>query len=68
MNLEILYSKALKREFLSLDEALFLYENAPLSELCYIADILKREVKGDNNIVTWQIDRNVNITNVCVRM
>ena len=66
MNLEILYSKALKREFLSLDEALFLYENAPLSELCYIADILKREVKGDNNIVTWQIDRNVNITNVCV--
>lgn len=64
--MEQLFQKALRREFLSLDEAYSLYENAPLADLCYLADCLRREIKGDTNIVTWQIDRNVNITNACV--
>lgn len=65
-NFDLIYNKALNREFLTLDEAFILYEEAPLSELCYVADTLRRKIKGDNKIVTWQIDRNVNITNVCV--
>lgn len=64
--MENIYNKALSRQFLTIEEAYSLYENAPLADLCSIADTLRREIKGDNNIVTWQIDRNVNITNVCV--
>lgn len=64
--MEKIYQKALRREFLSSLEAYSLYENAPLADLCHLADTLRREIKGDNNIVTWQIDRNVNITNACV--
>ncbi|MFQ8807244.1 MAG: radical SAM protein [Alistipes indistinctus] len=30
------------------------------------ADALRREQAGDPQVVTWQIDRNVNITNVCI--
>lgn len=66
MNIEQILDKALSREFLTVDEAFFLYENAPLTELCAAANILKNKIKGDDKIVTWQIDRNVNITNVCV--
>lgn len=64
--MENLYQKALDGQFLTLEEAYNLYENAPLTELCYIADTLRRKIKGDEKIVTWQIDRNVNITNVCI--
>lgn len=64
--MENLYKKALNLEFLTLEEACTLYENAPLTDLCYVADTIRKKIKGDNKIVTWQIDRNVNITNVCV--
>lgn len=64
--MEYLYKKALNLEFLTLEEAYTLYENAPLTDLCFIADAIRKKIKGDNKIVTWQIDRNVNITNVCV--
>ncbi|MEG1607581.1 MAG: CofH family radical SAM protein [Mucinivorans sp.] len=49
----------------SFDEALELYLHAPLAELMAAGDGLRRELHP-NNVVTWQIDRNVNITNVCV--
>lgn len=47
-------------------EALELYRTAPLAELCAAADELRRAKVTDPNVVTWQIDRNVNITNVCI--
>ncbi len=62
---EKLYDRALRSEPLMADEVLWLYENAPLGELTYVADAIRRRLHpGD--VVTWQIDRNVNITNVCV--
>lgn len=63
--LDPLYEKALALEDLTAQEALALYRRAPLDELAALADRLRRmQVPGDT--VTWQIDRNVNITNVCV--
>jgi len=37
-----------------------------LAELAAVADEVRRNVVPDPNVVTWQIDRNVNITNVCI--
>lgn len=65
MNLEDLYRKALDFEFLSEDEGVFLFEKAPLAELMYIADEL-RKIQVPHGKVTWIIDRNVNTTNVCI--
>lgn len=66
MNLSQLYKKALQLEFLSLEEGLFLYYNAPLSELMHIAHTIRNIKKNNSPEVTWIIDRNVNTTNVCV--
>lgn len=59
------YQKALDLQFLNAAEGLFLYEKAPVSELIYVANLL-REKKFPGNEVTWLIDRNVNITNICI--
>ncbi len=66
MNLEKIFEKALKPKFLSFEEGLALYKNAPLSELIAVANELRKKHKPESKIVTWQIDRNVNITNVCI--
>ena len=65
MDLQSLYKKALAFEFLSVEEGMFLFENAALSELMFVADTLKN-VQVPHGRVTWQIDRNVNTTNVCI--
>lgn len=65
MQLANLYSKALKFEFLSLEEGMFLFEHAPLSELMFVANEMKKH-HVPHGKVTWQIDRNVNTTNVCI--
>src|SRR5947207_13707016 len=65
MNVAVLFEKALKFEFLSVDEGVYLFENAPLTELMYIANEL-RKIQVPHGKVTWQIDRNVNTTNVCI--
>ncbi len=65
MNLNELYQKALRFEFLTVEEGMYLYEYAPLTELMYVADEL-RKLQVPHGKVTWQIDRNVNTTNVCV--
>src|SRR3984893_2605508 len=65
MNFSGLYDKALKREFLNMEEGMFLFEQAPLTELMYLADEL-RKIQVPHGKVTWQIDRNVNTTNVCI--
>jgi cyclic dehypoxanthinyl futalosine synthase len=65
MQLQDLYDRALKFDFLSADEGVFLFENAPLTDLMYIANEL-RKVQVPHGKVTWIIDRNMNTTNVCV--
>jgi cyclic dehypoxanthinyl futalosine synthase len=66
MHLSELYKKALQLEFLSLEEGLYLYHNAPLPELMNIAHQIRNIKKNNSPYVTWIIDRNVNTTNVCV--
>ena len=65
MTIDNLLNRALKFEFLSIEEGKFLFENAPLAELTFVANELRKIQKPDNK-VTWIIDRNVNTTNVCI--
>ena len=65
MELNDLYKKALRFDFLTVNEGVFLFENAPLAELMYVADELRKK-QVPHGKVTWQIDRNVNTTNVCI--
>jgi cyclic dehypoxanthinyl futalosine synthase len=60
-----LLKKALRFEFLSVEEGTFLFKNAPLTELMAVADEL-RQIQVPHGKVTWIIDRNVNTTNVCI--
>lgn len=64
-NLDFLYSKAIDIKPLTVDEGLLLYQNAPTSDLIYIGNTLRKKIVH-NPKVTWQIDRNVNITNACI--
>ena len=65
MELNDLYQKALRFEFLTVEEGMFLFENAALTELMFVADELRKK-QVPHGKVTWQIDRNVNTTNVCI--
>ena len=65
MNINKLYKKALRQEWLSADEGLYLYEHASISELMFIGNQLRKK-QLPNKKVGWIIDRNVNITNVCI--
>jgi len=65
MNNNDLLAKALNFEFLSVEEGVFLFENADLTELMYVANELRKK-QVPHGKVTWQIDRNVNTTNVCI--
>ncbi|MDE3124656.1 MAG: dehypoxanthine futalosine cyclase [Bacteroidota bacterium] len=65
MQLNDLYQKALNLEFLSIEEGMFLFEQAPLTELMLVADTLRKK-QVPHGKVSWQIDRNVNTTNVCI--
>ncbi|MDR2936958.1 MAG: dehypoxanthine futalosine cyclase [Rikenellaceae bacterium] len=65
MKLEPLYEKALGSENLTTDQAEELYTRAPLGKLAAVAHQLRIEA-APAETVTWQIDRNVNITNACV--
>jgi len=60
-----LFQRALDLEFLSAEEGQYLFEHAPLAELMAVADALRKK-QVPHGKVTWQIDRNVNTTNVCV--
>ncbi|MBS1646724.1 MAG: CofH family radical SAM protein [Bacteroidetes bacterium] len=66
MQVAALLERALKLDFLSIEEGIFLFESAPLPDLMLVANEIRKIKKGDNNIVTWQIDRNANTTNVCI--
>ena len=65
-DLSQIYEKARAREMLSREEAYRLWEEAPIDELAAVADEVRRAAVPDPEVVTWQIDRNVNITNVCI--
>lgn len=65
MLLSDLYERASKFEFLSAEEGMFLYEHAPLTDLMFVANELRKK-QVPHNKVTWIIDRNMNTTNVCV--
>lgn len=65
MNVADILQKALNFEFLTVDEGIFLYDNAALAELMYVADEMRKK-QVPHGKVTWQIDRNVNTTNVCI--
>ena len=65
MVLNDLYKKALEKQFLTVEEGVFLCENAPTPELMEIANTLRIQQKKSNK-VTWIIDRNLNTTNICV--
>ncbi|MFT4666527.1 MAG: cyclic dehypoxanthinyl futalosine synthase [Polaribacter sp.] len=65
MQVNQLLQRALKLEFLTAEEGVFLLENATTASLMHVGDQLRQHhVPGKN--VTWIIDRNSNTTNVCV--
>ncbi len=65
MKVDILLKRALALDFLSVEEGVFLFENAPTAELVYVGNkIRQHHVPG--NTATWIIDRNSNTTNVCI--
>ncbi|MEL6843738.1 MAG: CofH family radical SAM protein [Bacteroidota bacterium] len=67
MNTQDLLQRALNFEFLSLEEGVHLFHEAGTAELMYTANEMRKIHKKDTlDIVTWQIDRNVNTTNVCI--
>lgn len=64
---EQIIEKALAGEAITLNEGLHLWEHAPLSQLMASADLIRERINPGNK-VGWIIDRNVNITNVCISM
>ena len=65
MNTSQIIRKALRLEFLTPAQGAWLFEQLPLGELMMIGHHL-RKLHHQDNKVTWLIDRNVNITNICV--
>ncbi len=59
-----LIEKALKKDSLSKEEGQFLFEHLPTADLMWVANEL-RQIHVPGNVVTWQIDRNINTTNAC---
>src|SRR5690606_22123133 len=65
MNVDKLLRRALDFESLSIDEGVYLSHHAPIAALSYAANT-PRKIPVPHGKVTWQIDRNVNTTNVCI--
>ncbi len=65
MDCSKLLDRALNAEFLSAEEGQFLFENAGLTDLMFVANELRKTKRNDGK-VTWIIDRNMNTTNVCI--
>lgn len=65
MNINELLDKSLDLQWLTPEEGVYLFENAPTAQLMDVGNQLRHyHVPGDT--VTWIIDRNSNTTNVCV--
>lgn len=60
-----LLHRALRFEWLTPEEGVFLFEKAATADLMFVGNQMRRHhVPG--NTVTWIIDRNSNTTNVCI--
>jgi cyclic dehypoxanthinyl futalosine synthase len=66
MNGDTLLKRALQLDFLTIEEGVFLFENAPTAELMFVANEIRNIKKNNSKKVTWIIDRNANTTNVCI--
>jgi cyclic dehypoxanthinyl futalosine synthase len=66
MDVQKILHKAIKSEYLTIEEGVYLFEQAATAELAFVANELRKEKKKNSNKVTWIIDRNVNTTNVCI--
>jgi len=60
-----LLDRALRSEWLTPEEGVLLFEEAPTADLMFVANRLRQE-RVPGNKVTWIIDRNSNTTNVCI--
>lgn len=60
-----LTKKALDLKHLDASEAMYLYNNSDVSDLMFVGNEIRKNLH-DDNFVSWIIDRNINITNVCV--
>jgi cyclic dehypoxanthinyl futalosine synthase len=56
--------KASDLQPITFEEAFYLYKNTPLPILNYHANIIRNKL-NEKGKVSWQIDRNVNYTNIC---
>ena len=65
MEVNEILQQALQLAHLNLEEGVYLYENASLADLMFVADAIRKK-QVPHGKVTWQIDRNVNTTNVCI--
>lgn len=65
MEVNEILQRALQLAHLNLEEGVYLYENASLADLMFVADAIRKK-QVPHGKVTWQIDRNVNTTNVCI--
>ncbi|HEU4717755.1 MAG TPA: cyclic dehypoxanthinyl futalosine synthase [Bacteroidia bacterium] len=65
MKTDELLKRATELDFLSAEEGVFLFENAPTAELMFAANQVRQKKKPGKK-VTWIIDRNLNTTNVCI--
>ena len=65
MNVSALLDRALQFDFLSAEEGLFLFKEAPTADLMFVANELRKK-QVPHGKVTWIIDRNLNTTNVCI--
>jgi cyclic dehypoxanthinyl futalosine synthase len=66
MNTADLLARALDLDFLSIEEGVYLFENASTASLVHTGNELRKIKKQNSDKVTWIIDRNLNTTNVCV--
>ena len=64
-NTSVLLEKAYDGEFLTPEEAMDLYLHAGDGDLMETAHQIRLKLHPEP-VVTWIIDRNVNITNICV--
>lgn len=65
MNINTLHHKALELKPLSLEEGIMLYRELEPSRLFSLAQQI-RFIHVPEKRVSWQIDRNINYTNVCI--
>jgi len=65
MNFDVIYQRVLNLEPLTAEEGLMLYEQVPTAELMMLAWQIRQKFHPGHT-VTWMIDRNINITNVCI--